>query len=496
MTRDRGTVSSGDETLDSVVGGGFPEQRALLVTGGPGTGKSTLAVQFLQEGLDQGERCLYVSTEQRVEELADSFEPFGFELDHDDLAVTSIHARTGETVEGGRDLTLETLKGENPFGGFAAPFAVEHVGRYLERFAPCDRVVFDSISALTTLLDGDNFRRAVLDFIQLFTEDFGATTLLTGEGEGAKHAPVGGAQYSAHGVLRLWREAVEDDLHRYLRVEKLRGVDHDRRAFELEFTDTGVTVTPSRRSQPVSIKQHQHTPVGVEGLDALTGGGFVTGAGTLLEHDGQVNLAAFFSTLLASLHQRGFALTLVPTLQLTPRRVGGMLESHGLDARSMLRDGDLYVIDFTGAWDASAGRNVYDAGDDVSTLKGVLREVDEMTEGNRATVANTNPIIHTLGDSGARELRYYQEGKLLDQDDMLIHILNPDVVNDEIGSFFRDTANQVLRTWLTPDGLQYISLRKSPCGFVGTTSLVEYQSEEPYLRVQRPPSSRENPMSE
>lgn len=496
MTRDLGTVSSGDETLDTLVGGGFPENRALLVTGGPGTGKSTLGMQFLQQGLDQGERCLYVSTEQRVEELADSFEPFGFELDHEDLAVTSIHARTGETVEGGRDLTLETLNGENPFGGFAAPFAVEHVGRYLERFAPCDRVVFDSVSALTTLLDRDDFRRAVLDFIQLFTEDFGATTLLTGEGEGATHAPVGGAQYSAHGVIRLWREAVEDDLHRYLRVEKLRGVDHDRRAVELEFTDTGVTVAPSRRSQPVAIKQHQHTPVGVEGLDALTGGGLVTGAGALLEHDGRVNLAALFSTLLATLHEQGFALTLVPTLQLTPRRVGGMLESHGLDARSMIRDGDLYVIDFTGAWDASAGRNVYDAGKDVSTLKGVLREVDEMTEGNRATVANANAMVHTLGDSGARELRYYQEGKLLGQDDMLIHILNPDVVNDEIGSFFTGTANQVLRTWLTPDGLQYLSLRKSPCGFVGTTSLVEYRTEPPYLRVQRPPADRENPMSE
>jgi hypothetical protein len=46
------------------------------------------------------------------------------------------------------------------------------------------------------------------------------------------------------------------------------------------------------------------------------------------------------------------------------------------------------------------------------------------------------------------------------------------------------------------DGLQYVSLQKSPCGFVGTTSLVEYIEEPPYIRVQDPPISRENPFAE
>ncbi|MFB6112065.1 MAG: ATPase domain-containing protein [Halobacteriaceae archaeon] len=496
MSSNRAVVSTGDETLNAMIGGGVPAERAVLVTGGPGTGKSTMAMQFLQAGLDQGDRCLYVSTEQRAPELQDSFAPFGFDLDDDNLAVTSIHARTTDTVEGDRELTLETLDGDDPFGGFAAPFAVEHVGRYLERFAPCDRVVFDSISALSTLQGEENFRRAVLDFIWLFTDEFEATTFLTAEGQGTTDAPVGGAQYSAHGVLKLWREPVEEDVHRYLQVEKLRGVDHDRRTVELEFTDTGVTVSPVRRSQPPAVKQHKHTPIGIEGLDQLTGGGLVTGAGTLLQHDGRVNLSALFSTLLASLHEAGFALTLVPTLQLRPARLAGMLEGYGIDLEQLLLDGDLYVIDFTGAWDAASGRNVYEAGNDLSTLKGVFREVEQMTGGPRATVANADAMAHALGEDDARELRYYQEGQLLDTDDLLIHVQNPDVVPDQMASFFEDTADQVLRTWLKADGLQYLSLRKSPCGFVGTTSLVEYLTEPPYLRVQEPPRSRENPMSE
>lgn len=494
-TDDREVVTTGDRNLDAMLAGGLPAERAVLVTGGPGTGKSTLGMQFLQAGLDRGERCLYVSTEQTAPELRDSFRPYGFDLDDECLAVTSVHARSGETVEGERELTLETLDGEDPFGGFAAPFVAEHVGRYLERFAPCDRVVFDSVSALATLQDTDDFRRAVLDLIQLLTDDFEATTILTAEGEGTTEAPVGGAQYSAHGVVRLWREAVAEDVHNYLRVEKLRGADHDRRSVELEFVDSGVTVAPVRRSQPPQLKQHRHTPVGIDGLDALTGGGLVTGAGALIRQDGRVNLGALFSTMLASLHERGFALTLVPTLQLRPGRLKGMLSGHGLDMEAMLRRGDLYVVDFTGAWDAASGENVYEAHEDLSTLKGVFREVDELTDGPRATLANADAMVHSLGTDGARELRYYQEGRLLDHEDMLIHVLNPEVVPERMASFFTDAADQVLHSWLTEDGLQYVTLRKSPCGFVGTTSLVEYLTEPPYVRVQSPPRGRENPMA-
>jgi hypothetical protein len=45
------------------------------------------------------------------------------------------------------------------------------------------------------------------------------------------------------------------------------------------------------------------------------------------------------------------------------------------------------------------------------------------------------------------------------------------------------------------DGLQYVNLEKSPCGFVGTTSLLEYVEDPPYIRVQRPPQERENPFA-
>ncbi|MFC7177314.1 hypothetical protein [Halosegnis marinus] len=65
-----------------------------------------------------------------------------------------------------------------------------------------------------------------------------------------------------------------------------------------------------------------------------------------------------------------------------------------------------------------------------------------------------------------------------------------------MNGFYTNAAEQILRTWVTDAGLQYVSLRKSPCGFVGTTSLVEYTTEPPYLTVQEPPEERENPYAE
>jgi circadian clock protein KaiC len=57
------TVSTGVDGLDDVLGGGLPRGRSLLLSGGPGTGKTTIGMSFLQAGLAAGEECLFLTTE-------------------------------------------------------------------------------------------------------------------------------------------------------------------------------------------------------------------------------------------------------------------------------------------------------------------------------------------------------------------------------------------------------------------------------------------------
>jgi KaiC/GvpD/RAD55 family RecA-like ATPase len=496
-----GTASTGDEVLDGMLGGGIPRDRAVLFAGGPGTGKSTLALQFLQAGLADGERGLFVSTEQTFEELHDSFSGFAFDLDHPNLDFATVHAGVGRTIEGGEEeLVLralgegEGLLGEDRVlgGEFGAPFTVRHLKQYLDVFAPCDRVVFDSVSGLAAMAEEDRFRRTVLELIQFFSRDHGATSVLTAEADddGAVKTPL---RYNIHGVVELRRTDVDDDPHRRLEVTKLRGVDHDRRPAELQFRDGRARVAPTRRSQPPELKTHRHTPVGVPGLDALCGGGLVTGAGVLLRHDGYVNLAALFGALLDAAVERGFTTVLVPTIRLRPAGVRHLLEERGHDVARLFEDDRLFVLDPIGAWD-EARENVFGSRETAAGVISVLDEIaDHAGDDPTFSLINADAMLNTLGSHDAREVRYHQESRLVGDEDLLVHVNNPGVAPDQSAQFYVNTAEQVLETWLTDDGLQYLSLDKSPCGFVGTTSLVEYSTKQPYVEVQHPPHDRETP---
>lgn len=73
--------SSGVEGLDDVLAGGFPGKRIYLIRGRPGTGKTTLAMQFLMEGKRRGERSLYITLSETKEELDEVAESHGWDLD-------------------------------------------------------------------------------------------------------------------------------------------------------------------------------------------------------------------------------------------------------------------------------------------------------------------------------------------------------------------------------------------------------------------------------
>jgi KaiC/GvpD/RAD55 family RecA-like ATPase len=488
-------VSSGVDMLDGMLGGGVPEERSVLITGGPGTGKSTISMQFLQEGLEDGDDCLFVSTEQTIEELRDSFEPYEFELDHENLSVTSIHAEPGQTLESDEEeLVLQTLGDEEGFvEGFDAPFTSEYIVEYLREYAPCDRVVLDSASGLRVVSENARvFRRTALDMIRLFTDEMGATSLFTAEdNDGDDTNPL---RFTTHGVVRLYHEEISEDPHRFLRVTKMRGVDHDRRRVEIEFTEEGVALSPKRRSQPPALKQHKHMSVGVEGLDKLCGGGIVRGSTVLLQHDGHANLASILGAFVSTAVNRDHTLVLLPTRHLTPSRVGSVLEESGVTIEELIEQDRLYVLDMAGSWSEYAGGdNVREATDDVGDAVSFFRSADTGGESTFA-VAKTGAAVHRLGPGGARELQHFQEVET-GPEDVVVNVHNPAVTDSRISGFFIDAAEQVLETRVLDDGLQYISLKKSPCGFVGSTSLVEFREDPPYFRVQDPPTERENPMT-
>lgn len=488
--RKRNTVSTGDAKLDRILRGGIPENRSVLVVGGPGTGKSTLGMQFLQEGLREGEKCVFLSTEQTPAELRDSFAPYAFDLDHEDLTLATIHARPGYTLDDDEEcLTVETLDGHHPVGeGYAAPFSAKYVTQLVGRYAPADRVVIDSVSGLRAMSsDREAFRRAVLDLVRLVTDEFEATGLLVAEsrrGVGRTSA-VEPLEYNTHGVIRLWREREVSRYRRYVDVMKMRGVDHDERSYELTFGDGGVEVIPHRRALSAGVRQQEWLGTGVEELDDLLGGGLQRGDSVLLEHDGRANVDTLLFAVATTALDAGMDTVLLPRVNTSPRRIDDLVARADVDfdsGRELLDADRLFVLDALGAWERH--ENVYDFRADDGEIEDRLREIRETAGGDGLFLAlNTEAKVHVLGKGQVRRVRYWLQSAFLEPDDVLFDIHNPKVMASRMAEFYTDAASQVVRTWLDDNGFQYIRLEKAVTGDVGGLRLVEYVDDEPFVRL-------------
>ncbi len=265
-------AATGIAGLDDILRGGLPRRRIYLVQGEPGTGKTTLGLQFLLEGVRLGEPGLYVTLSETEEELRAVAVSHGW-----DISGIPLHqlASLEDMLE---------VQAQNTLFHPAEVELHETTSRVLdlvERTKPV-RIVFDSLSELR-LLAGESlrYRRQILALKQFFGGR-SSTVLFLDDGTAER----GDLQLHsiAHGVIILERKSPDFGAsRRWLEVSKLRGVPFRSGRHDYSIVHGGLQVFP----RLVAAEHHEPferdvLPSGVADLDALLGGGVATGTSTLL----------------------------------------------------------------------------------------------------------------------------------------------------------------------------------------------------------------------
>jgi circadian clock protein KaiC len=290
-------ASTGIQGLDNILRGGFPRNCMYLIAGLPGTGKTTLAMQFLLEGIRRGEKCLYVSlaeTRAEIERVAASHKWDLAQLHIAELAPSEnkLSADSQLTVFSPSELEL----GET----------TEALLDAAETHKP-QRLVVDAVSELRYIAQNPlRYRRQILALKRYFTER-ACTVLLIDDGSAGAEGDQ--LQTLAHGVVVLEQLVNQFGAERRrLRVAKLRGMAFRGGFHDYAIRTGGLDVHPRliAAEHPQDFIEHD-LPSGNRELDGLLGGGLPAGTSTLMlgpAGTGKSTIATLFATAAAARGER------------------------------------------------------------------------------------------------------------------------------------------------------------------------------------------------
>jgi circadian clock protein KaiC len=265
-------VDSGIEGFDDVLRGGLAANRLYLIEGNPGSGKTTLALQFLIAGVKRGERCMFVTLSETEEELHASASAHGWTLDGIDIL--EIIASEGSLKPDARYTMYHPSEVE--LGETTKAVLAEAM-----RIKPA-RLVVDSLSEVRLLAENPlRYRRQILALKQFFSRQ--QTTVLFIDDRTSDERDIH-LHSLAHGVISLEREVSEyGTVRRRVQVSKLRGRSYREGYHDFVIRRGGLDVFPR-----LVAAEHRTTVAretiqsGLAPLDALLGGGLAKGSGTLV----------------------------------------------------------------------------------------------------------------------------------------------------------------------------------------------------------------------
>jgi circadian clock protein KaiC len=385
---------TGIDGLDQVLSGGLTRDRLYVVEGVPGSGKTTLALQFLMEGAARGERVLYVTLSETEIELREVAESHGWSLDG--MALREV-IPTEASLSPDQQYTVfhpsEVELGE----------ATKEILADVEKLRPA-RVVFDSLSELR-LLAGNalRYRRQVLALKRFFAGRGCTVLVLDDRTDSTRDLQV---QRIAHGVIELDMLAPEFGMERRrLRVVKFRGTQYMGGYHDFVIRHGGLVCFP-RLVAARKRRNFEQRPLstGLAALDKLLAGGLETGTSTLIAGgagSGKSTLAAQIASAAAARGERA-AIFMFDESRNT---LFSRMDALGIPLRAQCADGRVEIeqVDPAELSPGEFAEHVRAAADDrhcsvivIDSLNGYMHSMPE----ERFLVLQLHELLSYLGQQG------------------------------------------------------------------------------------------------
>ena len=222
--------------MDEILHGGIPERNVVLLSGGPGTGKTIFSQQFLWNGLQMGEPGIYVALEEHPVQVRQNMAQFGWDVKPYEergmfAMVDAFTAGIGKSKEYEKYI-VHDLTDIREF---------IDVLRQAIKDINAKRVVVDSVTTL--YINKPSLARSIILQLKRVLAGTGCTSIFVSQisvGERGFGGP--GVEHGVDGIIRLDLDEIDGELKRSLIVWKMRGTSHSMRRHPFEITKKGITV--------------------------------------------------------------------------------------------------------------------------------------------------------------------------------------------------------------------------------------------------------------